>query len=84
MGLDAGWKLEDAKARFSEVVRRARAEGPQSVTVRGQRRVVVLDAEEYDRLVAPKAVMGLGDFLAGLGLDLELAREPDAGREVEL
>ena len=29
------WKLEDAKARFSEVVRRAQAEGPQYVTVRG-------------------------------------------------
>jgi prevent-host-death family protein len=31
----SGWKLEDAKARFSELVRRAHDEGPQSVTVRG-------------------------------------------------
>jgi prevent-host-death family protein len=84
MGLMTGWKLEDAKARFSEVVRRAREEGPQSVTVRGQRRVVVLDAEEYDRLVAPKAALPLGDFLAGLRLDLDLARETDPGRDVEL
>ncbi len=82
----AGWKLEDAKARFSEVVRRAREEGPQSVTVRGQRRVVVVDAEEFDRLAAPKAVVPLGDFLAGLGLDLDLdlEREKDVGRDVEL
>ncbi len=80
----AGWKLEDAKARFSELVRRAREEGPQSVTVRGQRRVVVVDAEEFDRLAAPKPVVPLGDFLAGLLLDLDLEREKDSGRDVEL
>jgi len=36
------WKLEDAKARFSEVVRHAREDGPQRVTVRGQDAVVVM------------------------------------------
>lgn len=80
----AAWKLEDAKARFSEVVRRARDEGPQSVTVRGQRRVVVVDAEEFDRMAAPKAVLPLGDFLAGLSLGLDLEREKDGGRDIEL
>ena len=39
------WKLEDAKARFSEVVRRARNEGPQHVTVRGKDSVVVISSE---------------------------------------
>lgn len=47
------WKLQDAKARFSEVVRAARAEGPQTVTLHGQPAVVVLSAEDYARLVAP-------------------------------
>jgi hypothetical protein len=32
----AGWKLHDAKARFSELVTRARTEGPQHVTIRGR------------------------------------------------
>ena len=49
------WKLEDAKARFSEVVRLARERGPQRVTVRGQDAVVVLSAADYARL-APAAV----------------------------
>ncbi len=49
------WKLEDAKARFSEVVRLARERGPQKVTVRGQEAVVILAAEDYARL-APAAV----------------------------
>ena len=48
--LGAGWKLEDAKARFSELVRRAREEGPQRVTVRGKDAVVVISAEEMRRL----------------------------------
>ena len=43
------WRLQDAKARFSEVVRRAREEGPQRVTVHGQDAVVIVAAGTYDR-----------------------------------
>jgi len=45
-----GWKLEDAKARFSELVRLAREQAPQRVTVYGEDAVVVLSAAEYARL----------------------------------
>ena len=79
------WKLEDAKARFSELVRRARAGGPQTVTVRGHRAVVVVDAAVYDRLAAPQPALGLVAFLEGLHMpQLDLTRESDGGREVEL
>jgi len=44
------WKLEDAKARFSELVRRAREDGPQRVTVRGKAAVMVISVEDMDRL----------------------------------
>jgi prevent-host-death family protein len=44
------WPLQDAKARFSELVRRARSEGPQHVTVHGRDEVVVIAAEEFRRL----------------------------------
>jgi antitoxin Phd len=47
---DDRWRLQDAKARFSEVVRRARAHQPQRVTVHGRDAVVVVAAEDYDRL----------------------------------
>lgn len=47
------WQLQDAKARFSELLKRAREDGPQTVTVRGERAAVVLSAAEYDRLVPP-------------------------------
>src|SRR5438309_8219429 len=44
------WLLQDAKARFSELVRRVRSEGPQHVTVHGRDAVVVVAAEEFRRL----------------------------------
>ncbi|MGD9810152.1 MAG: type II toxin-antitoxin system Phd/YefM family antitoxin [Sphingobium sp.] len=80
-----GWKLEDAKARFSEVVRLARSEGPQRVSVRGKDAVVIMSVEELERL-APKAPqLPLVAFLEGLKLsDLEMVREPDHGRNVDL
>jgi len=44
------WLWQDAKARFSELVRRVRSEGPQRVTVHGRDEVVVISAEEFRRL----------------------------------
>ncbi len=83
-GAPATWKLEDAKARFSEVVRRAHVDGPQAVTVRGRRAVVVLDADEYERLAAPKPNLPLVDFLSRLDMEgLDLTRDPDTGRDIE-
>jgi prevent-host-death family protein len=82
------WQLQTAKAQFSELFRRARAEGPQYVTRGGKEAVVIMPAEEFDRLLArarqPKELV---DFfarspLAGAGLDLE--RKPDYGRAIKL
>jgi prevent-host-death family protein len=42
--------LQDAKARLSELVRRAKSEGPQHVTVHGREEVVVIAADEFRRL----------------------------------
>jgi prevent-host-death family protein len=44
------WQLQDAKARFSELVRRVRSEGPQHVTVNGRDEVVVIAVEDFRRL----------------------------------
>jgi prevent-host-death family protein len=57
------WKLEEAKARFSEVVRRAQHE-PQHVTVRGREAVVVLSADSFARL-APENRESLVELLQG-------------------
>jgi antitoxin Phd len=79
------WKLEDAKARFSELVRRANAAGPQHVTVRGREEAVVLSARDYAKLVPPEGKQPLVAFLEGLDLGgLDLTRDDDRGRDVTL
>lgn len=85
-GRIATWKLEDAKAKFSEVVRRAHDQGPQYVTVRGKPTVAVVDIAELERwMPAPPERLPLVDFLESLALgSLDLTREPDIGRDPEL
>ena len=79
------WKLEDAKARFSEVVRHAREDGPQRVTVRGRDAVIVMSVEEFERLVPQKPKAPFVQFMEGLHLNgLDLEREIDHGRDLEL
>jgi antitoxin Phd len=80
------WKLEDAKARLSEVVRLAGTVGPQWVTVRGKEAAVVLAPEQYKRLLPPpKEHQPLISFLQGIGLaDLNIERDHDTGRQVSL
>ena len=46
----ASWQLQEAKARFSEVVKSAENEGPQEITVHGRAAAVVLSAQAYARL----------------------------------
>jgi prevent-host-death family protein len=58
------WKLEDAKARFSEVVRLAQQGKPQHVSVRGQPAVVILAAAEYARLAPAASARSLAALFA--------------------
>ncbi len=48
------WQLQEAKARFSELVRRAVGEGPQHVSVRGEPAAVVLSEEHYRQLTSKR------------------------------
>lgn len=57
------WRLQDAKAQFSEVVRRATQDGPQHVTVHGREAVVVVGAEEFKRLQGGRTGQSLVDAL---------------------
>ncbi len=84
----ASWALQDAKGRFSEVVERARRDGPQSVTRRGSEVVVIVAAEQFRQLTRQGGSEDLVGFLAHSPLaELKpewLARDRDKGREVEL
>ncbi|HEX7154633.1 MAG TPA: type II toxin-antitoxin system prevent-host-death family antitoxin [Thermoanaerobaculia bacterium] len=81
------WALQDAKARFSEVVRKAKTEGPQRITVHGREEVVVVSVEEYRRVKEQPTGQALVTLLQHSPLgDLEIDRELTRGqvRDVEL
>jgi prevent-host-death family protein len=66
------WQLQDAKNHFSKVVQNARTEGPQIVTLRGERAAVVLSAEDYDALCAGRPTL-VDHLLSGPAWDDEFA-----------
>jgi prevent-host-death family protein len=81
------WLLRDAKARLSEVIKRVHRDGPQRVTVRGEREVVIIGADEYRRLKGGQSGQELIDALAASPLrdvDFERARYEAPVRDVEL
>ena len=82
------WQLQKAKAQFSEVFRRARSEGPQLVARQEKEAVVILPAEEFERLLSrARQPQSLVQFFAESPLarvKLNLKRKPDFGRRVKL
>lgn len=81
------WKLEDAKARFSELVHLARESKPQRVAVRGQEAVVVISTQEFSRLLPLLEQPSLHGLLSESPLsrlDFESQETRPPVREVEL
>jgi len=82
------WQLQTAKARFSELFRRARTEGPQVVTRQGKEQVVVLPAEQFARLIKrarqPKSLVRFFAESPLASVRLDLSRDRDLGREIKL
>lgn len=78
------WQVQEAKARFSELVRDAES-GPQTITVRGRRAAVVLSADDYDRLKRPQP--STAEFLRAssrVGVDLDIKRDKSLSRDIDL
>jgi prevent-host-death family protein len=79
--------LQDAKARFSELVRRVRSEGPQHVTVHGRDEVVVISVEEFHRLKGDRtgeALIAAMQDSPYREISLEPKRYPLPVRDVDL
>lgn len=81
------WQLQDAKNQFSKLVQNARTQGPQIVTVRGERAAVVLSTADYDALRAKRPTL-VDHLLSGPVWDDGLAdavsqREKTPGRDIE-
>jgi antitoxin Phd len=84
----ASWQLQDAKARFSDVFNRARSEGPQLITRRGNEAVVMISEEQYERLAGkahqPKSLVQFFRDSPLLGVELDLRRSEEEARDIEL
>ena len=86
MRTKARWSLQDAKAQFSEVVRRSIADGPQIVSKNGADAVVILSIEEFGKLQPPTNV-SLARTLAESPLhdvSIDVRRPRNAGRVIKL
>jgi antitoxin Phd len=84
----ASWQLQAAKARFSELFRRVRSEGPQLITRQGKEGVVMISDEQYEQLAGkahqPKSLLQFFRESPLVGLELNLERDKDEGRDIEL
>ncbi len=86
------WQIQDAKQRFSEMIRAVTSNGPQTITRHGADVAVVVEIGEYHRLTRPSADLA-GILLGGPKLDddtadvfaqIETERKADFGRAVDL
>lgn len=86
------WQIQDAKQRFSEMIRAVVHEGPQVITRHGEDVAVVVDISEYRRLTRPavdlaSVLLGgpkLDDSAADVLAEVEAERKADFGRTIEL
>jgi len=82
------WQVQTAKARFSEVFRRARAEGPQRIRRQGKDGVVMIAEEQYDQLMGrshqPTKLVEFFRKSPLVGVDLDLDRDRAPARDIEL
>ena len=79
------WQVQEAKARFSALVRSAETDGPQTITVHGRRAAVVLSADDYDRLQRPQ--LSMAEFLrvsSLVGVELNIERDTSLPRDIDL
>jgi len=79
------WKLQDAKARFSEVCRLAAEAGPQRVTRQGKETMVILPEEQYEQIAGMTKKKSLYEILMELrGSGLVIERDRSMPRDIEL
>jgi prevent-host-death family protein len=86
------WQIQDAKQRFSEMIRAVTSKGPQVITRHGEDVAVVVDIGEYRRLTRPSADLAsillggpkLDESAADVFSEIEAERKADFGRALDL
>ena len=81
------WTVARAKAKLSELIDRARHQGPQLVTRNGKGAVVVVDATQWERIQKREKRGSFADFLLSSPLQgsrLKTTRLPGGVRKIDL
>jgi len=79
------WQLQEAKAKFSEVVKLANREGPQEITMRGQPTAILISKEDFQRIKGKKpSLVALMRSSPLKGIDLDLERDTSPVRNIKL
>ena len=76
------WQLQEAKNKLSELIERALKQGPQLITRRGEKAVIVMSYKEYTRM--KRTQTKLSEFFRASPLtkvDLNLDRDKSFPRE---
>lgn len=77
--------MQEAKAKLSEVIKKAVKEGPQEISIRGKSTAIVLSKKEYIALTSPKS--SFIEFLQNsplFGIELDIQRDKSPARKIEL
>lgn len=79
------WQLQEAKNKFSNLVDKARHDGPQVVTRHGKESVVIIAIEDYQKLNRPTSDL-ISFFKKSplSGITLDLTRDKSSSRDIEL
>ncbi len=78
------WQVQEAKARFSQLIQEAKAHGPQQITHHGKIVAIIISSKEYERLKGSK--ISLLTFIQNSplkGLELDISRDQSLTREVD-
>ena len=79
------WQLQEAKGKFSEVVKRAQSQGPQNITVHSEPVAVLIRRRDYLKLIHPKpSLVELLRVSPLAGSDLKITREQTPTRKIKL
>ena len=79
------WQLQEAKAKFSEVVKLANREGPQEITMRGQPTAILISLKDFKKIKEKKpSLVSLMRSSPLAGINLDLQRDQSPVRDIKL
>jgi len=79
------WQLQEAKAKFSEVVKLANKEGPQEITMRGQPTAILISLDDFKKISEKKpSLVSLMRSSPLVGINIDLQRDQSLTRDIKL